>query len=367
MFEEITFLDTCQERLGALASKTAVSPVEELVWWDMYVDKSLLQKAIRRGQQDYAVNAANRLFARNERALWQRLAIIALEDVGVANVKLVAQVLLASSDRKLRQRFGGSKHVALCLVAAMCQSMKDRSTDDLIDALGSPDRMTCAKARVAELDEAELFDLLAAEDTNLHTRSLAALYQAHGCFEMSVHSSRRKSWQRLLQDLPEEIVPADVRATALLGLQVTKSIMAPFMALLAPELPDQIETTCDEFCPWSEIDGLPSWALDGHTRIGLHAFRLYRTRSPHMQKFLEKWSTQEISPAKTIAGLVFRTESDQLATRLQWDVGHQLRREAQLNRPGLAHGVPDDGLQIAREEWDLITQCRADSVAHYLR
>jgi hypothetical protein len=86
-----------------------------------------------------------------------------------------------------------------------------------------------------------------------------------------------------------------------------------------------------------------------------------------MHQILQKWSTGDVSPAKTIGGLVFRADSEQLAKRLQWNLGLNLRKEARLNRPGLAPGAPSEAFQIFLDEWDLITQCRADAVAHYLR
>ncbi len=52
---------------------------------DRYVALSAMQKAIRRGHEDLALRAAMNLMVGGPHAIWRRFAMIAFEDVGVAN------------------------------------------------------------------------------------------------------------------------------------------------------------------------------------------------------------------------------------------------------------------------------------------
>lgn len=362
MFLEEVFLENAKSDLVELSAHPVACATDTPYQWDPYVAKSQLQKGIRRGDELNALTAARILLLVGAQGFWRRLCIIALEDIGIANVPLVAQVHLAEKDRALRKRLGGQEKVGLALVAAMCASAKDRSTDDLIDAMGSPS-LSCLKAEIAELSETELLDVVTSDTASIHRRAIAASELS----SFRTVAARAKDWSRLLERLPEDVLSPCVKATAQLGLQRTKSEMALWLALLARERPHNPVTATDDFPAAIDLHELPSWVLDGHTRLGLHAFRFYIKRSARIATFLKNWSTCDVSPAKTVAGLVFRTESAQLANRLVWETGDQLKREAFGNRPGLPPEASAEGLSIVRREFDLVNECRADAVRVYLR
>ncbi|MEX0305005.1 MAG: hypothetical protein AB3N24_21525 [Leisingera sp.] len=362
MFLEDVFLESAKSDLEALVAQHRTAGIDGAFQWDPFVAKSMLQKAIRRSDTGKAEEAARYLLRVNEHGFWRRVCIIALEDIGLANIPLVTQALQAERNRALRSSLGGSEKVGLALVSAMCTSPKDRTTDDLIDAIGSVD-YRCWKADVAEMSEAERATLASSASASIHERAIAALQLSPA----SALSRRVRDWCLFLERLPEEALSPCVKATATLGLQRTKSEMALYMALLSRDLPEAPKQVDDWFPPAVDLSGLPSWTLDGHTRLGLQAFRLALKRSPRIGKFVRRWATGTVSPAKTVAGLVFRVESAQLNRKLDWSLGQQLKEEACNNRPGLPAGVAPEGLAILREEFELVNECRADAVRGYLR
>lgn len=362
MFLEDVFLENLKNDLAKLVSHTETEMGGDHFPWDPFVAKSMLQKGIRRAELHHAMIAARFLLQVDERGFWRRLCVIALEDIGVANVPLVAQVLMAEKDRSLRRDVGGSEALGAALVEAMCKSRKDRATDDLIDALAS-NELKCLNAEVAEMTESERFDLISAHNSDVRHRAIAAVLQTTS----PTPAGRAKDWSRLLEHLPEEVLSPCVKVAAQLGLQRTKSEMALHLALLSHDCPTAPRSADDEFLPTTVISGLPVWVLDGHTRLGLQAFRQYVKRSPRMSDYLGKWATGSVSRAKAVAGLVFRTESHLLANRVDWETGRQLRLEACKNRPGLPSEAAHEGLDIVRQEFDLINECRADAARTYLR
>lgn len=96
---------------------------------------STLQKSIRRGEQHNAVLCAHDMAATStelEEVLWDRLHIIAVEDVGLARPDAIVVVgALAAA----RQRFPGGSHdrllFAIHAVRLLASSPKDRANDEL--------------------------------------------------------------------------------------------------------------------------------------------------------------------------------------------------------------------------------------------
>lgn len=366
MFLEDLFIETMEKELERLVCQSTSSCGDTRFSWDLYIAKSLLQKSVRRGDHQRAQTAAGALLRASEYSFWKRLSVIALEDVGIANIRLCTQVLLAAKSPALRQNLGGTTAIAPALVSALCSSPKDRSTDDLIDAVAS-NVYDSLRAEYADLTQSALFQIAASQTAPVVSRALAGEILCRGGAEEIARSFKTDNWLKLLHRLPESVLSPCVGAVTAIGLQRTKSIMAPYLALLSRDAPVARVLSDDDYPEELEIEGLPSWALDGHTRLGLQSFRLYRRRSARLCKYLHKWSSGTVSPAKTIAGLVFRSESAQLSNRLDWPTGKQLKAEACGNRPGLKPGAAAEGLAIVAEEFTLVNECRAEAVRVYLR
>jgi len=100
---------------------------------------SALQKEIRRGNLDNAALLAWEMLNTSEEleeVLWSRLQVISIEDVGFGNVQapLLVETLYQMHLRLPRPR--GDRYLfAIHAVRFLCQSLKDRSSDELLNWL----------------------------------------------------------------------------------------------------------------------------------------------------------------------------------------------------------------------------------------
>jgi replication-associated recombination protein RarA len=106
--------------------------------YDHYELLSALQKCIRRGMEYEAVHFAVELEEFNPTMLWNRLRVIACEDVGPANpmIPILIDVLqknyLAEKSKLSESNY---KLFLVNAVVCLCFSQKSRITDDLLNVV----------------------------------------------------------------------------------------------------------------------------------------------------------------------------------------------------------------------------------------
>lgn len=103
-------------------------PLEISSWLAM----SLLQKSIRRRETGFALRAAATLLRDAPDRLWKRLAVAVFEDIGLGSLDVIAPVMIATSSKSIRQKFGGDWIVASALIERMAAARKCRAADDLL-------------------------------------------------------------------------------------------------------------------------------------------------------------------------------------------------------------------------------------------
>ena len=98
---------------------------------------SALQKEIRRGKEYEAVFWATELesfYAKNPKALWNRLRVIASEDIGLANplASLIVDVLEKQYDAAVADKKDSSRLFLVHAVLYLARSPKSRIVDNLL-------------------------------------------------------------------------------------------------------------------------------------------------------------------------------------------------------------------------------------------
>ncbi len=328
---------------------------------------SLMQKAIRRGDPINAISGGFFYLRNNERGFWKRLCICAIEDIGIANLELVAQVHIAAGSKRLRSSIGGCDRTACALISALCASSKDRATDDLFDILSRVPILNDMKADFAERSHIDLLDDVNQLRNPIIHRTIAAVQLATGWDGFDAYLPKYNNWFGVISSITEEVASPCVVAASNLGIKRTGLVLAPFLVLLNGHKQACLQTVDDAFPKAVDIDGLPSWALGGHTRCGLDSFRRYVACSNKMYGLIKRTSTKEVSPAQIIAGLIFRLESGQLANRMDWDVGRSLKEQATQCGWGIPDDVVPEDLSILINELDILNECRVTAMRHYLR
>lgn len=119
---------------------------------------SLWQKAIRRGHDDWAIAAALELQRRDPEYVWRRIRVIALEEVSVANLTLVAQVLAIAGKRVLRAKLG-ERLLLSHFTRELTQSRKCRTPCDMaswLDPMGEGHEESRLPGRVRDFASGDL-------------------------------------------------------------------------------------------------------------------------------------------------------------------------------------------------------------------
>src|SRR5438105_12366516 len=100
-----------------------------------WTGSSLLQKSIRRGETELAQEAAMLLYRYRGTAVWRRLITIVIEDVGIAGLDLVSEVVRLGTDKALRAVLGSEAELLADLTAKLAAAPKDRGSDYLNSAV----------------------------------------------------------------------------------------------------------------------------------------------------------------------------------------------------------------------------------------
>jgi replication-associated recombination protein RarA len=102
--------------------------------YDIYELLSALQKDIRRCNEFQAVHWAAELETFNAKMVWNRLRVIASEDIGLANPisALVIDVLEKNYDDAIRRDNDSSRLFLVHAVLYLARSSKNRAVDDLL-------------------------------------------------------------------------------------------------------------------------------------------------------------------------------------------------------------------------------------------
>lgn len=158
---------------------------------------STLQKSIRRNLVENAVLCAHEMWASGEELeqyLWDRLQVIAVEDVGSGRPHAIVEVVAAATARLRHELASHDRFLfAVHAVRLLAEAPKDRSTDELA---------TWIRRRVARGAVPEVFD--AALD--MHTRRGREMGRGFAHFFMEGARTRPESddrnlrWRRLLLD-----------------------------------------------------------------------------------------------------------------------------------------------------------------------
>lgn len=264
-------------------------------------DRSLLlsawQKAIRRGDAVIACRCGLGLHDLDPAATWRRLRVIALEDVGIANVSLVAQVLAVAGKSQLRRRVG-SPELLVGLVRRLAGACKSRTACDLL----------CWGTRVDVQADAWREWLLPHPvlpgAAGLLPRMAGLSIRANGGW-LTVHRAHadvRNGWLAAL-DLPPVVDYMFRRGGSTGGLNLA--------AVLAWQL---AQGRGSEACPGkpppiarSSISGVPAYAWCVYTGPGREALRAFIAGPDPLAGALRRCTDQ---PALALGHLVFHAEGD---------------------------------------------------------
>lgn len=339
-----------------LAETVATHPIPAIdpLPCDRWVARSSLQKAIRRADADLAVRALANLFEHDRRATWRHLAIIALEDVGVANADLLAQIIAAQRNRKWRDRAGGEWAVLAELVRQMALSDHCQAACDLLLRATNDPSLEADRTDALDSDHDMFSRALWSGDADLEQRALSALAIGGGLAEGQQHHDPYAVFDILADGSQSTHIIASCRA----AWKLTRNPMAFLMPLVwerwikAPQ-----HHVVDDSMPSAQmIDGVPGYALDQFTRIGNTISRALLKSDRSLQDMLSHAGIASTAHPRAVGDLLFLIEGGLLKNRMIWTGGEELRKPHRLlptvasahhHTKGLIAYLDDKGSQIA--------------------
>lgn len=283
-----------------------------------------MQKAIRRGDVEVAQRAALSFHALRGSAIWRRLMIIAFEDVGLGACEAVVATVTSCADPALRKSTGGNIRTVMELSRRLAEAAKDRSADHLIAAATAHPRLESTRRRMAALQPAARLTMVADSRLPLTVRATAAWY-ASGL-----------EWERerriLGGDLPglqqtycelgvnEDLVNAVTQAARRTREPLT--VLLPLIWLAAREQTSShlVERALP---PAPQVDNIPLYAFDKHTRIGRQALELLARENAAIRAVLERYA-QGRSGLEAVRLAAFHAESACVKRRLIWPLSARI-------------------------------------------
>ncbi|SFL48621.1 MgsA AAA+ ATPase C terminal [Loktanella salsilacus] len=341
------------QRIAAQERVPQGQPLQISPWLAM----SMLQKAVRRGRVDLAMNAAATLLRDSPDRLWRRLGGIAFEDIGLGSLHTVGLTVAALTGKRFRAAIGGDWAVASVVVRALAEAPKSRATDDLFMALETLPALADIRYGLAAETNSRLRQI-ALNTPNLHRRALAVLFLL-GTNRPGGKLPARRGEVTLAFDLLDELGTAPTTlAICRDGYRKTSEALPALLALLALENGLRSGVTDDPVPPEVMIGGVPGWSLDMFTREGKLALtRLLATRAG-----VAELTRSEVLQARRISFLgqiLFRVEGGLLARRVGGDLSDRLHSQLMFETLGVLPEVAVEALNLMREDLPLLNHIRA--------
>jgi hypothetical protein len=291
---------------------------------------SLLQKAIRRGELEWALLAAGTLLSIDPRRFWRRCAVIAAEDVGWGDIDCI-YIATACLDPVNREPGKEVWQLASYLVARMALAPKCRAADDLAVVAEYDAALEGERRYLLDLSQQELLEILFS-NSKLELKSAVIPFGFAEKFRRNRGNQSRT--RPVMSGFLDAGYPQSLIEICEFAIQRTGEVLPAFLLLLQPELQGSLaEKERDTFPHACLCGSVPSWVIDGFTREGRAAFVHFLSGDTPTAR----WIRANIPGNKRVeflAGLVFRVESGLVKDRRVTPLTRELRRRADVHSHG---------------------------------
>jgi hypothetical protein len=332
---------------------------------DIWLAKSTLQKAVRRGDIANALLATSVLLRLQPDGFWRRLAVIALEDIGIADLALVEECMILCSRRTARLYNGEEWHAASSLIQRMSGSIKCRDACDALVIADLHPRLSQLRSDAMEMDASDARRLLLDSDRTVGERLLAA-WSLCGTKKFPAANIGEKAGylSELLEVLAQKGVHPKTLQVARLGGARTREghpLSLPLIWLLSCR--GAANSHEQDLGTVGDIGGWPPYAFDMHTGLGRNALRIFASQCTSLERLVKG----RLTPGDylTFVGeLVFRAEGEIVDRRLTYVGSEQVHREAEeahLTHLGVDAELAREATAVLAENADFLHACRVDA------
>lgn len=333
---------------------------------DQWLAASLLQKSIRRGLPDLAARAAVTLLHHRGPRVWHRLAVIAVEDVGVGSVDTVVETVRVARamTRSVGRRSTADPIVALVTaVRALAVAVKDRSADYLASVAIHDASLDWFRAECLRLPPAERIAAAVAPDLSTSLRTVAAWTASGFGVDGAVRldAGDRAAYFRALLDVgvPRDLVTASADAATMTRQPIC--LMLPLVWSVWRSEGRITRVIAEPMLDAPSIGDVPVWGFCKFTRAGKAAISRFAVENAEVRRVLVD-IVGERRAKEAAAMAAFYLDAAPVDRRLDWPLSLALEDDGR--RVDMATiGVPRDGvapiLDAMRANYDQLNALRA--------
>ena len=327
------FIADRADELSAISIDTA--PPAPFVHADPYLLASAVQKAIRRGDLTIARRAAHQLYALDRQRLWRRLAVVGLEDLGIADIDVAAELIAISTLTAARRLLGGDIPALDIALTRACAAAKDRTGDHLASIISREPLDNMDRVAIRTASPTALLAMLASADLSWTRRLHAAVIASGRSDTVQLVAPNIGAVFDVLRELGAPALLITTCQAYAARQRDALPILVPFAAVLAATRctgapPRDPKIVSHDLPPVEMISGWPSYVFDPNwTRIGRRATELW-LRS-YMMK--QPWLPRQVAAA------LWNAESALCDRTFDWHMSDELRQRAH-RADLLARGLP---------------------------
>lgn len=322
---------------------------------DRWLLTSALHKTVRRGGVTEAMVVGEVFYQTDATAFWQRLPVLALEEVSFGDLRLCAAIMALVRDVPLRRRHQGEL-LAGFLAGQLAAAAKCRSPCDLLSLLLAQRGEDQFELELRQLDPVRATQAVCGESETLEGQAMAWLRLDR--LPIRDGNLRATTFQSLHTRLH---VPGLIHQVLMAGkgMYGLPALLPPVLGLLRDQ-PEQIVVGDRDL---DLIEGpIPVSALDAHTRIGQRAIRTWLREAKGLFEYLSALGLR-VRAEKIVRTALFHVEGSLLDRRLTNDRLDRLLRDtedAELERAGLPAARGPDLYALMRENLPLLNMIRRD-------
>ncbi|MBI1262171.1 MAG: hypothetical protein GC184_10640 [Rhizobiales bacterium] len=262
-------LDRYRDRLAAALQTHTPAQHLPVECADTHILVACLRRALRRGDQQYAIASAWRLLDVDAAKFWKPLVAIALKDFGLSDLHLLATIVAAASNKTWRRKVGGDWHVASFLLEKFTQLPCDRRIVKLRRASIPQRGVATGTTSLNRLPP--LF-----RETIEHATGIVHRCERHIEY-LSMTSISASACDAALKEIEQRnIVSGKLIEICMQARRTTQSILPVLLplTLAAKRSMGGSQTIIERGVPEVRIiGGLPSYVFDGNTYLGHMALR----------------------------------------------------------------------------------------------
>lgn len=297
---------------------------------DKWLLVSCLQKSIRKGFSNLALEYAEQLYELERSYLLYRLSIIALEDVGLGNTDLVND-FLSTEIKKANIEEKGGKNYVLEIVEKLSTSVKDRTACDL---------MVLASYSHNKLNNEDLENIFLSPEIKLAERAFAGWSILGAKKQPNEYIEKKVDDVDLFLEANKKLnVSEDILNIIKNGYKIHREFHFIAMGLLASQLEREKDFTIKNFktgdifernFEQNLVDNY--WLIDGidwHTKNGKSAIFEFCNSNSDTVKYLKSLNVPYNNISSIVGSLLFRAVGHQVDKRLIYSTSIDVMKEVE--------------------------------------